>query len=131
MNFLIRKNLANELLKPAYGYVSIKMPSPNWAQTTSDLISLPAAAQVLLAGYAVEKLKYEDVWSAVLLTGAQDILAGYISEYDETISSAELRKFKSEHTEKILTYVTIILQNYWKVVEAIANALIQYNTLSE
>jgi hypothetical protein len=143
MSYLIRKGFTEKyvpvdrsLILPAFEQVAIEGDSAPWAKITFGLGSFVTVAQVLLAGYAAEKIKLAiheepDPDRSVLVFIARGLLGGYLSEYNDDTPYPEHYKRSLEWLKEILGYVEDRLQLYWESVEALAEALLHFKVLSE
>lgn len=143
MSYLIRKGFIEKyvpvdrsLILPEFQQIAIEGESAPWAKTTFGLGSLVTVPQVLLGGYAAERIRYainEEVAPnrSVLVDIAHELLGGYLSEYNEGIPYRKLDKRSWEWVKELLDYVEERLRVYWGGVVALAEALLQDKVLTE
>ena len=93
MSYLLLKGFANKYVPISkddilteFSEVTIKHDSVNWKEITSNLGSMMTVPQVLLAGYAAEKTKFDFVeeissQDSKLVESAWSLLDGYVDEY--------------------------------------------------
>jgi len=142
MSYLIRKGFADKhlsidrsLILPEFEKVAIVGESADWAKTTFGLGSLLAASQVLLAGYAAVRIKYNLVeeispHKPKLVEQAWHLLGGYIEEYSgDDLTERDERA--TEWLKEFYEYVEERLRIHWISVEALATALLQSKVLPE
>jgi hypothetical protein len=142
MSYLIRKGFTDKyvpidqsLILPAFERVAIESESANWAQLTFGLGSLVAVSQVLLAGYAAQRIRLNlheaiSLRHAPLIESAWHFLGGYLEEYSETDPSVRDQR-ATEWLAEMFTYVESTLRAHWVSVEALVAALLRFKSLSE
>jgi hypothetical protein len=142
MSFLIRQGFTDKyvpldrsLILPAFKTVAIEGASADWAELTVSLGSLVTVAQVLLAGYVVQQIKYNvdeelSPQDSTLVQRARHLLGAYLEEYGDDNPSA-----RDQHAAgwlaEIADYVKEQLLAHWVSVEALAQALLEFKVLSE
>ena len=145
MSYLIRQGFTDKfvpfdrsLILPAFERVAIEGPSVDWGKITFGLGSLITASQVLLAGYAAERIKYDirgDVLpqDLALVKRAEHLTAAYIEEYagDSVRAMKKRDRRATQMVRKMLNFVEKTLRTYWVSVEVLANALLQYRSVTE
>src|SRR5260221_2411612 len=142
MSYLIRAGLTEKyvpvdrsLILPAFKQVSIEGPSAEWDATTIGLGSFVTVPQVLMAGDAALRIKY-NLQEAISrqtspeLDKAWHFLAGYISEViDERLSIVHPKT--DELFGEIYPYVEVQLKRFWACVEVLSTALLVSKTVTE
>jgi hypothetical protein len=144
MSYLIRQGFTNKfvpidrsLILPEFERVAIEGQSADWAKTTFGLGSLITASQVLLAGYAAERIKYnirEDSLprNSASVKRAEHLTAAYIEEYaGDGLSASKRDRRAAQLVREMFDFVEKTLRTYWVSVEALANALLQRKSLTE
>ena len=119
--------------------VSIIELHNRWASLTANLGSMITSAQVLLAGYVAQRIRFPDTLShhdhplvakPKSLLWAEHNVSAYLDEYARDLSVSENAKATSEMVEQLTQYVEQQLIDNWTIVEKLANNLIEHNTIS-
>src|SRR6266545_4571794 len=136
MSYLIRNGFTNKYLPigrsdclPPFEQVTIEGESLAWTKITPNLGSLVTVAQVLLAGYVAETIKYnilEDLSSrnSNLMKEARGWLNAYVEEY-YTDDFIKKHRYTTSLLREVFAYVKENIQKYWASVDRLAIALLQ------
>ncbi len=143
MSYLLLKGFTNKYVPISrdgilteFTKVTIEGENTDWTKTTSNLGSLMTMPQVLLAGYAAEKIKFdivEDVSSQdpKLLESAWSLLDTYIDEYYETNNPNERHKLTESFLSEVYAYVEENLRLHWASVDQLADLLLEQKSVSK
>ncbi|MHB8627773.1 MAG: hypothetical protein ACYDBJ_17455 [Aggregatilineales bacterium] len=147
MYYLIRKGIAEKytpndrsLMLPNFDQISIEVMSADWTGATFSLGSLMTVPQVLIAGQIAVQIQYslspDDLRPSGHAETAEGQITAYIEEYSgDSMTSAAARAKRDANAKAILNemskYVEEMLRGYWKSVEALAQTLLQRNTISQ
>jgi hypothetical protein len=122
---------------PVVEEVSIIESGNRWGGFTGNLGSLVPSAQVLLAGYIAQRIKFPNTLShhdhpliakPQSLLRAEDLVTSYLSGYtDFTVS--ELAEDINEWLENLTQYVEQQLLDNWSTVEKLAENLLKQKTI--
>jgi hypothetical protein len=123
---------------PVVEKVSIIELGNRWGGFTANLGSMITVAQVLLAGYVAQRIKFPDTMShndhpliakPQSLLSAEHFISAYLDEYARDLSIEENAKATNENIENLTQYVEQQLIHNWSTVEKLVDNLLKQKTI--